>query len=192
MTMLRILSAAVFTLFFLEVSAQSNAPKGFKQGTVLLADSTTLTGYIKDNIRGNAAITLLTDANGKKQNYTGSDLRGATIEDTRFICIRGDFFRVICQGDLCFLQKSSDASGKPTYNGSEAVFTSGTEGKLSDYFIYSDKNKELKLVSKKNLDAVAASSFAGNAAAIEKAKTINGDIALLKEAVDIYNNGKGK
>ena len=57
-----------------------------------------------------------------------------------------------------------------------------------DYFIYNNNNKELKKVSKKNVDAVAASLFAGCTAAIEKAKTVNGDIAKVKDAVELYNN----
>jgi hypothetical protein len=188
MTTFKLLPAAILSLFFLQATSQSTPPKGYKQGSITLADSTILSGYIKDNIRGNAAVTILTESTGKKQNYNGADLRSVTIEQTQFLCIKGDFFRIICQGDLYFLQKASDASGKPTYNGAEAVFTSGTEGKPSDYFIYDKQQKELKLVSKKNVDAVVASSFAGNAAAIEKAKNINGDIALLKDAVDVFNN----
>jgi hypothetical protein len=188
MTIFKMLPVVALSIFFSQANAQSNAPKGYKQGSVLLADSTAISGYIKDNIRSNAAVTFLTEANGKKQNYNGSDLRSVAIEQTQFLCIKGDFFRIISQGDLYFLQKASDASGKPTYNGAEAVFTSGTEGKPSDYFIYNNNSKELKLVSRKTLDAVVASSFAGYTAAIEKAKNINGDIALLKNAVDTYNN----
>ena len=86
------------------------------------------------------------------------------------------------------LQKSSDASGKPTYNGNEAIFSSGTEGKLNDYFIYNNNDKKLVLVPKKNADDVIAASFAGNAAAFDKAKTANGDLSQLKAAVEIYNN----
>ena len=49
----------------------------------------------------------------------------------------------------------------------------------------------MKLISKKNLDEVMAASFAGNTAAIDKAKTVNGDIAQLKEAVDYTITGTG-
>ncbi len=33
-----------------------------------------------------------------------------------------------------------------------------------------------------------AAVFAGNMAAIDKAKSVNGDVSLLKEAVEIFNN----
>ena len=75
----------------------------------------------------------------------------------------------------------------PYYSGNEAFVSTGTEGKPDDYFIYTNSTKELKLVSKKNFDEVVAKTFAGNVAAIDKAKTANGDVAQLKEAVDVYN-----
>ena len=77
-----------------------------------------------------------------------------------------------------FLQKSSDASGKPTYNGNEKVFSSGTEGKPDDYFMYDNKGKQLKLVSKKNYTEVTAAAFANDTAALDKAKSINGDFLM--------------
>jgi hypothetical protein len=185
---LKIFPALIISIAFLQVNAQTEIPKGFKKGAVTLADGSNVSGYIKDNIRNNASVTFITEAGEKKKNYNGSDLQSAEIEDAKFLCINGDFFRIISQGDLCFLQKSSDASGKPSYNGNEAVFSNGTEGKPNDYFIYNNRNKELKLVSKKNFDEVVAKTFAGNTAAIDKAKTANGDVARLKDAVDLYNN----
>ena len=101
---------------------------------------------------------------------------------------KGDFFEVLSEGELNFLQKASDASGKPTYNGNEAIFSSGTEGKPNDYFIYTTSSKQLRLVSKKNVDEIIAASFTGYTAAIDKAKTANGDLSQLKDAVEIYNN----
>ena len=91
-----------------------------------------------------------------------------------------------------FLQKASDASGKPSYNGSTAVFSNGTEGQPGDYFMYTNRDKKLELVSKKNFDEVVTKTFAGSTAAIDKAKTANGDVAQLKDAVDIYNNRNRK
>ncbi|MBC7946836.1 MAG: hypothetical protein H7Y42_03075, partial [Chitinophagaceae bacterium] len=96
--------------------------------------------------------------------------------------------KILCDGQLCYLQKASDASGKPTYNGNEAVFSNGTEGKINDYFIYNSTTQHLKHVSKKNLEEVIASNFAGHTAAIEKARSINGDLSLLKNAVELYNS----
>ncbi|MEP7373015.1 MAG: hypothetical protein ABI675_06455 [Chitinophagaceae bacterium] len=185
---LKIVLVVVLSVYFTVTQAQTEAPKGFKKGTLTLADNSTISGNIKSNIRSSASVSFLSEEGGKKQNYDGSELISAEIDGTKFICIKGDFFRVISNGGLSFLQKASDASNKYSYNGNEAVFSSGTEGKPDDYFIYDSRNKELKRISKKNFDEVTAAAFAGNAAAIDKAKAVNGDIAQLKEAVEIYNS----
>jgi hypothetical protein len=192
MKILKILPALILSIAFLQLNAQTEVPKGFKKGTIVLADSSSVPGLIKDNIRSNASVIVMSEAGEKKKNYNGSELLSAEIEGIKFLCINGDFFRIISQGELNFLQKSSDASGKPTYNGNEAIFSNGTEGKPDDYFIYDNKSKELKLVSKKNFDEVVAKTFAGYTAAIDRAKTANGDVAQLKDAVDMYNNRSNK
>ncbi len=190
MKILKMLTAFVLSLFFLQVDAQTEAPKGFSTGKVVLPDNTVVSGFIKDNIRKDASVILLTD--GKEKKYNGSDIASAEINGTGYSCIKGDFFKVVCHGELTFLQKSSNASAKPTYIGNEAFFISGTEGKPGDYFIYENKNQQLKLVSKKNLNNVVASSFAGYAPAIEKAKAAEADIAQLKDAVDTFNSRSNK
>jgi hypothetical protein len=179
---------AILSLFLLQAHAQTEAPKGFKKGTIVLTDGKQLSGFVKDNIRSNASVVFVAEDGTGKITYNGTDILTASIDGIKFICINGDFFKVLCEGPLCFLQKSSDASSKPTYNGNEAIFSSGTEGRPNDYFIYNSKDKQLKLISKKNKDAVAASCFAGHTAAIEKAKTINGDLSQIKEAVELYNS----
>lgn len=188
MKIINLLTLCVVSLVLTQANAQPEAPKGFKKGALILADGSSLPGFIKDNIRSNASVSFIAETGGKKKNYDGSDLNGAEIEGTKFICIKGDFFKVLSEGELNFLQKASDASGKPTYNGNEATFSSGTEGKLNDYFIYTTTSKQLKLVSKKNVDEVIAASFSGYTAAIDKAKTVNGDLSQLKDAIELYNN----
>jgi hypothetical protein len=182
----------MLSLAVLRGNAQTETPKGFRNGTIILPDSSIISGYIKDNMKSQATVTFYTSTSTKKQQYSGSELNGATIEDARYTCIKGDFFKVICQGELCFLQKASDASGKPSYNGAEAVFTSGTEGKPSDYFIYDSRTKTLTLLSKRNAAAVATSAFGTCTEAIDKAKNINGDVAQLKDAVETYNKRNSK
>lgn len=191
MTTIRTLAVLTFSLAVIQGNAQE-APKGFKNGTIILADSSIIPGFIKDNMKSQASVTFYTATSTKKQQYSGSELAGATIEDAKYICIKGDFFKMICQGELCFLQKASDASGKPSYNGAEAVFTSGTEGKPSDYFLYDSRTKTLTLLSKRNAAAVATSAFGTCTEAIDKAKNINGDLAQMKDAVDTYNNRVSK
>ena len=189
MKSLKLIPAIILVLIFSSGQAQTEAPKGFKKGTIILADNSSVSGNIKNNIRSNASVTFISETGGKKKSYNGDELISAEIEGTKYLCMKGDFFRIISNGGLSFLQKSSDASDKPTYNGNEASFSNGTEGKIDDYFIYDSRNKQLKRISKKNFNEVTAAAFAGNTAAIDKAKALNGDVAQLKEAVEIYNNG---
>ena len=109
------------------------------------------------------------------------------IENEKFICIKGDFFKIISEGELEFVQKQSDASNIPSYNGNDAVFSNGTEGKRGDYFIYEKKNSQLKLVSKKNIKELAASFFNNCAPALASAEKAYMDIPKLKDAIEIYN-----
>lgn len=183
--------AIALSLASIQVQAQTEAPKGFKKGKLILADSTVTAGFVKANLGNAASVQFLAEAGGKKKTYSGAELISAEIDGTSYLCINGDFFKVVCNGELAFLQKESDASGQVTYNGTNAIISNGTEGKTGDYFIYTSHKKELKLVSKKNIDEVAAASFAGYPAAIDKAKAANGDVSQLKDAVIIYNS-RGK
>lgn len=189
MKILKLLSGAALSLLFLQTNAQE-APKGFTKGKVTLADNSVVNGFIKDNIRKDASVVLLVD--GKEKKYNGADINAAEIDAITYNCMKGDFFKVVCNGELTFLQKASDASSKPTTVGSEVFFLSGTEGKPGDYFIFENKSQQLKLVSKKNLNDVVTNSFGGYAPAIEKAKAAQTDIAQLKEAVETYNGRNGK
>jgi len=186
MKILKLLPAFILSLFVLQATAQTEAPKGFSNGKITLPDNTIVTGFVKDNIRKDASVVLL--ANGKEKKYNGADIASAVVGETSYTCMKGDFFKVVCNGELTFLQKASDASSKPTQVGNEVFFLSGTEGKPGDYFIYENKNQQLKLVSKKTLNTVVTSSFGTYAPAIEKAKAAQTDIAQLKSAVESYNS----
>lgn len=188
MKIFQFLSVAALSLLTVNANAQTEAPKGFTKGSITMADNSTVNGYVKDNIKKEASVVLF--SNGKETTYTGAQLNGATTENGEFVCIRGDFFKVISNGGLSFLQKSSDASSQPSFNGLDAMFNNGTEGNPGDYFVYNNKTKELKLVSKKTLRNVVASSFDGYAPAVEKAKAAQENIVALKEAVDVFNNRK--
>lgn len=179
-------------LALLTAGAQTEAPKGFKAASLVLTDSSTVTGFIKDNIKASASVVFQPAEGAKRKTYSGSDLLAVKTSEANFTCIKGDFFKMICEGDLCFLQKSSDASGKPNYNGTEAVFNSGTEGKPGDYFIYDRRTQHLQLLSKKNKDEVTKTSFAGVPAALEKAGAVKDDLAQLRDAVELYNKRDGK
>jgi len=177
-------SAAVAILLLVNVHAQ--APEGFVTGALTMADGSVLSGYIKDNLKKDASVIFTTSNGGSKKKYNGSALNAVTVNGVEYRCIMGDFFKVICAGKICFLQKTSNASGKITYNGSEAIFASGTEGKMGDYFTYT--NNQLFHITTKTVDAFINGQLSTCAAAVEKAKSINGDIAMLSESVTIYNN----
>ena len=178
--------ALAFSFSALAVNAQNEITAGYSKATITLANGSVQSGYIKDNIKKLASVTYIDELGNNKKVYEGSDINTVKTDEANFICINGDFFKTICAGKLSFVQKSSNASGKASYNGTEAVFTNGTEGKIGDYFIYADK--KLKLLNKKSVESFISSDLTGCAEAIEKAKAINGDIASLKQAVDIYNH----
>jgi hypothetical protein len=177
------LCTAVVSIATATAIAQTEIPAGYSKGNITLANGSILSGYIKENIKKSASVNFI-DNTGKK-TYEGSEINGIAIGAENFICINGDFFKALSAGKLNFLQKTSNAASKASYNGAEAVFNSGTEGKIGDYFSYA--GKILKLLNKKTVDAFISTDLKGCAAAIEKAKAINGDIAKLQEAVEIYN-----
>ena len=181
------LVSIIFLGSLLQLRAQTIAPKGYSNGAITLAGGKTETGYIKENIRGNATLTIIT-ADGKKKNYNGNELISANIDSSRFVCIKGDFFRVVCEGEIDFLQKSSNAAGKAVYNGTEAIFINGTDGKINDYFFYDRAQQQLKLLTKKNMNELIAGTFNNCTAAIAKARESGTDMAGIRQAVDIYNN----
>jgi len=179
-------------LFFGQLHAQNMPPKNFKKGSLLLLDSTRLEGFVKENIHNRASLVFITNDGGKKKEYQGMDLLAAEIDSSRFICLRGDFFRIISEGNLEFVQKSSDASSIPSYNGNNAVFVNGTDGKPGDYFIYDTKRKELKKLDNKNVKKLVVSIFNGYEPALTMATKAYGDIPELKEAIDLYNKHLGQ
>jgi hypothetical protein len=180
-----IILTAISALFTV-LNMQAQAPAGFVKGNVTLADGSTISGYVKDNIKKNASVTFLDNNGSNKQQYDGIQVNAAVVDGTNYSCMKGDFFKTICTGKICFLQKASNASGKTIYNGAEAIILPGTEGKIGDYFSYT--NNELTLITKKTVDAFISTQLNSNAKAAEKAKAVNGDIAALAEAIAIYNS----
>ncbi|WP_462251899.1 hypothetical protein [Ferruginibacter sp.] len=168
------------------VNAQTSTPEGYTKASITLADGTVQSGYIKDNIKKSASVTFIDASGNNKKVYEGADINGVKKDAENFICINGDFFKTLSTGKLNFLQKSSNASGKVSYNGAEPIFSSGTEGKIGDYFIYADK--KLKLLTKKTVASFIDTDLIGCAEAIEKAKAANGDIAKMQGAIETYNS----
>lgn len=177
------LALSIITL----ITTAQEAPKGFTKGNIILTDGTTISGFIKEKIRSNASLTIL-DGENKKKNYDGSAIQAASIGEDKFVCIKGDFFKVIEDGAIKFLQKSSDATSKPVYNGNQAVFINGTEGKPGDYFLYISSSHELKHLNRKTISTIVTESFGKCEQALAKAKAINDDISRLNEAVQEFNH----
>ena len=182
-----------FAMFFTTICmaaiaghTQAQAPAGFVKGTVTLSTGKTVNGYVKESIKKNAAISFTDASGGNKQEYDGSQLNSVQVDTVNYICFKGDFFKTICTGKICFLQKASNAANKASYNGTDAVFTSGTEGKIGDYFAFS--NNQLVHLTKKSVNSFIAAQLSSCAPAAEKAKSANGDISLLAEAITVYNN----
>ena len=180
----KLLAAAVAILLLVNVHAQ--APEGFVTGALTMADGSVVNGYIKDNMKKDASVIFTSNNGGNKKKYNGSALNAVTINGVKYRCMMGDFFKVICDGKIGFLKKTSNASGKVTYNGSEPIFASGTAGKVGDYFTHS--NNQLFHITTKTVNAFINGQLSTSVAAMDKAKAINGDIALLSESVTIYNN----
>jgi len=135
------------TLVQLQATVQLQAPpKHFHPGRVLLSDSTLLTGYVRDYIHANATIVFLDARTGAKRSLTGAQLLAVDIDTTRWLCMKGDFFRVIATGDHWVVQKSSNASSRPAFNGAEPILVNGAEGRLNDYFLYDPAAHTLKPV----------------------------------------------
>jgi len=157
---MKIIPILALYLITLQMQAQTPPPgKHFRPGHVLLSDSTSLTGYIRDYMHPNASIVFLDAATGKKRTLTGAQLLSLDIDTTHYLCLKGDFFKIIAASDLLFLQKSSDASGKPAYNGTEPILVNGTEGRLNDYFLYDPAGHSLQLVNGKTVAHVIPTAF---------------------------------
>ena len=179
---------SLLIISFSAAKAQTAVPAGFTKGSITLADGSVISGYVKDNIKKLASVVYVDNSGANRKTYSASQINGATVEATGYICISGDFFKTLSAGKMNFLQKASNASGNVSYNGSEAIFNNGTEGKTGDYFVYADN--KLKLLNKKTLESFINTDLAVCAPAVEKAKAINGDIAKLQEAVEIYNKNR--
>ncbi len=182
----KILAVVIVNLFVTVATAQTAIPEGYTKATITLDNGTSLLGYIKDNIKKSSSVTFIDETGSNKKVYEGRNINALSTAAGNFICVNGDFFKTLTAGKLTFVQKQSNSSANAAYNGTEAVFNSGTEGKIGDYFIYA--GKKLKLLNKKTIDAFINTDLIACAEAVEKAKAINGDMAKLQQAVEIYNN----
>jgi hypothetical protein len=141
---LQSLLATILLLLCFHSFSQTTIPEGFVPGKIILSDGTEQSGYLKDNMRKKSTVIFYNPNNNKKQNLDANNLSEVYLNDTRFLCLYGDFFKVIQTGENNILIKSSDASGKPFFNGIETVINNGTAGKIDDRFEYNADDRILK------------------------------------------------
>jgi hypothetical protein len=135
--------------FGLTASAQTDIPKGFEKATIVLSDGSTLEGYAKDQMRKQASIQFFNPSTGKKTSYDANGLNSISINDNKWICLQGDFFKQLNNSNPLLLQKCSDVAGKPVFNGVETVISAGSQGKIDDQFQYNSNTNQLIPVSNK-------------------------------------------
>jgi hypothetical protein len=165
--------------------AQKNIPSDFVKARITLLDGQTLTGFAKEKMKKFATIVFIKDSINEKTTYDGNQIKSIQIASDSFICMSGDFFKIITSGKIYFIQKQSNTSDIVRYNCSDAFFSTGTDGKIGSYFALVEN--KLTLINKKTLANFIQTNLIKNQEAVAKAKLINDDISKLKEAIAIYN-----
>ena len=82
MKSVKLFAIALLSLLFVGAKAQSEAPKGFSKGTVVLPDNSSISGFIKDDIRKDASVVL--QSGGKEKKYDGAEISGVEIDGTSY------------------------------------------------------------------------------------------------------------
>jgi hypothetical protein len=100
-------------------------------------------------MRKQASILFFNPTTGKKTSYDANNLNSISINENKWICLQGDFFKQLNNSQPILLQKCSDVSGKPMFNGVETVISSGSQGKIDDQFQYHSNTNQLIPVSNK-------------------------------------------
>ena len=111
MKILKLLCFAVLIFFFTKVNAQNEISKGYNKGTVVLSGNSIVTGFVKDNMKKDASVSFMSGTSDKKIKYSANDLISLEIDAIKFTCIKGDFFKVICNGELS-LKRHAHARGR--------------------------------------------------------------------------------
>ncbi|MBI5856584.1 MAG: hypothetical protein HZB42_02940 [Sphingobacteriales bacterium] len=145
----------------IQVSAQSEIPKNYAKGELMLFDGSSIKGYIKNDFKRVSQITILNES-GVKKAYWADLITRISFGVENYICVKAEFFKVISTGTIGLIQKASDISGKIIgYNGAEPIFGSGSEGEVNDFFFYAMITNNLSLLTKKNYSEVIMTVFKG-------------------------------
>ena len=187
--MKKLIAFSSLLLFLMPLSTlMAQAPAGFTAGYIVAADGSRIDGYIKESFKSKAAV-VFQPASGKKVNYGGNAVNEVNISGVSYITYANDFFKVISTGaKASLLQKVSDATGKVIYNGSEAAgISSGTEGRINDFFVRPAGQSVPTLINKDNLNTVAVTLFADCPALLEKAKAGQMQVTDLESIIAQFN-----
>lgn len=176
------------TLLTAPGNAQTTAPEGFTAGYIIAADGTKKEGLIKEQFSRKATFVFL-PAGGKKQTLAGNEVNEVVTGGIHYISYANDFFKVISNGTKAgLLQKVSDATGKVIYNGGQATgISSGTEGRIGDFFIRMNGTPGLVLMTRETLNKQAL-TLLGDCPSIKEAATAGKlEITGLEAIVQQYN-----
>ena len=138
-------------LFSTALFAQPGPNATASSGQVTLADNSTVSGIIKDNIQKKGEVTV--EANGKKTKYGAGEISGVQFGTTKFITQNYTFYEVITEGkNFTLFRKANDPSGIQ-YSGNDPIAIS-SEGDVDDLFVKKSGTNILQLITKKNVKEV--------------------------------------
>jgi hypothetical protein len=147
----------IFQLFALALLLQATAyaqpspttgpnADGFANGQITLANNSTVSGPIKDNMKKKGEVIL--QADGKKTRYKAGEVTSVQIGNTHYITSNYTFYEVVYKGKtLELLRKASEPQGVQ-YNGADAAIVT-SEGNIDDLFVKKNGGA-LTLLTKKN------------------------------------------
>ncbi len=168
----------------------AQAPAGYENGSIVLANNTKLDGYVKESLGSKGTVSFVS-ATGSKKTYSVSELNGLSIKTDLYISYSNDFYKTLVKGSKVNLyQKQSNNSGKLLYNGTDAFTATTTPGNIGDLYLLLNSGDDLILVNAKNFESVISKEFASCNSVISDIKSKQLDFTQLSKVVDKFNNCK--
>lgn len=168
----------------------AQAPAGYENGSVILANNTKLEGFVKESLSSKGTISFILNS-GAKKTYSVSELNGFSFKTETYIVYSNDFYKTVVGGSKASLyQKQSNNSGKLLYNGSDAFTATTTDGNIGDLYVKLNNSDDLLLVNGKNFETVLSKEFASCNSIIADIKSKQLDYAQLTKVVEKFNNCK--
>lgn len=178
----------LITLFPALLNAQPAADKdssGYLPGEVRLANNTTITGAIKDNIRKKGEIIVFADK--KKTKYNAADITSVQIDKRMYVTNNYTFYELLWKGNtISLLRKANEPSGV-YYNGAQPIIVSAGEGDTDDYFIAAKNESSFQLLTRKNIKEIAGTICNACAVDIDGSKF---DIEMIKKVMETCDKCK--